>query len=199
MNTKKNEIPETVWEKIRIEYISTDASYRQLEKKYGVSYSKIQGRARRGDWLAEKAKFKSDRANKSLDLICGEQAQGIARAILIGDKMLDKIEQALGEIDRIIVKRTKTVKTIEKINGDAAEVSRSEESYEVQDGGIVDRDGLKQLTAAMKNLKEIGIFRAELDRREQEARIRKLENDAAEEQADKEITITIKGCDEYGD
>lgn len=197
MNTKKKEISETVWEQIRIEYISTDTSYRQLEKKYGVSYAKIQNRARRGDWLAEKAKFKSDRTNKSISLICEEQAEGIARAILIGDRMLDKIEQALNEIDRIIVKRSKMVKTVENVDGHMAEVSRSEESYEVQEGYIVDRDGLKQLTVALKNLKEIGIFRAELDKREQEARIKKLEKDTEDEQTE-EIILRIESGEEYG-
>lgn len=197
MNTKKKEISETVWEQIRIEYISTDTSYRQLEKKYGVSYSKIQGRARRGDWLAEKAKFKSERTNKSISLLCEEQAKEIVRAILIGNKMLDKIEQALDELDRIIVKRSKTVKTVEKIEGQVAEVSRSEESYEVQDNGLIDRDGLKQLTVAFKNLKEIGVFRAELDKREQEARIKKLEKDTEDEQAE-EIILRIESGEEYG-
>lgn len=57
---------------------------------------------------------------------------------------------------------------------------------------------LKDVTGAIKNLKEIGLFRAELDKQEQMARIKKLQKDAEEEQVD--TTITVKFMeDSYGD
>lgn len=201
MKSKKRvEIPEKLWEQIRQEYISTETSFRQLEKKYGVSYSKIQGRAQRGNWVDEKEQFKSTRTNKSLDLICTQQAEEIAKAIFVGNKLLDKLEQAVDELDVILVKRTKSVKTIESVDGHAAEVNRTEESYEKQDATMVDYDKLKQLTIALKNLKEIGIFRAGLDEREQLARIKKLEKEAAEENTDTSIVISIEGeLSEYAD
>ena len=43
---------------------------------------------------------------------------------------------------------------------------------------------LKNITSAIKDLKEIGIFRSSLDQAEQEARIRKLQKDAEEEEKD---------------
>lgn len=200
MNTKKVEIPEDIWEKVKAEYISTDTSYRQLEKKYGISYGKIQAKAKRGKWLDERAIFKSERTNKSLDLICTQQAEEIAKAIQVGNKLLDKLEQAVDELDVILVKRTKSVKTIEKVDGHVAEVNRSEESYEKQDAKMVDYDKLKQLTIALKNLKEIGIFRAGLDEREQLARIKKLEKESAEESTDTSIVISIEGeLNDYAD
>lgn len=51
---------------------------------------------------------------------------------------------------------------------------------------------IKSATSAIKDLKEIGLFRAELDRQEQEARIRKLQKDAEEEETDTSITITFE-------
>ena len=50
---------------------------------------------------------------------------------------------------------------------------------------------LKSIASAIKDLKEIGVFRSALDQAEQEARIKKLQKDAEEEQTDAEITITF--------
>lgn len=59
---------------------------------------------------------------------------------------------------------------------------------------------LKNITSAIKDLKEIGVFRSNLDRMEQEARINKLRKDAEEEQKDTTITVTFAGdIEEYGD
>jgi hypothetical protein len=164
MKSKKRvEIPEKVWEQIREEYISTETSYRQLERKYGVSYAKIQAKARVSDWQGEKEKFKLNRSNKSLDLICEHQAQEISKALMVANKLLDKIERSV----------------------DA-----------VEDG---DTGAIKQLTGAIKDLKEIGVFRADMDKREQMARIKKLEKEAAEEQTDTTITVKFENSEEYGD
>ena len=50
---------------------------------------------------------------------------------------------------------------------------------------------LKSITSAIKDLKEIGLFRSMLDQAEQEARIKKLQKDAEEEVADTTITVTF--------
>lgn len=163
-NRKRSDIPDKIWDAMKTEYISSDSSsYRQLEKKYGVSYNKIQKRALSENWLAERDGFKSARLNKSLDLVAEHQASEISKAFTIANKLLDKVEKAVDAIE------------------DA------------------DTQSIKQLTGAIKDLKEIGVFRSDLDREEQLARIRKLQKDAAEEQEDKEIIVTIKGgADEYG-
>lgn len=63
-----------------------------------------------------------------------------------------------------------------------------------------DTGAIKQLTSAIKDLKEIGVFRADLDRREQEARIKKLQKESEEEQKDTTITVVFDdGMDEYAD
>ena len=56
---------------------------------------------------------------------------------------------------------------------------------------------LRSITASIKDLKEIGVFRSALDQAEQEARIKKLQKDAEEENKDTNITVTFEG--EMGD
>ena len=48
------------------------------------------------------------------------------------------------------------------------------------------------MTGAIKDLKEIGVFRSDMDRLEQQARINKLRKDAEEEQKDTSITVTFE-------
>lgn len=57
---------------------------------------------------------------------------------------------------------------------------------------------LKTITSAIKDLKEIGLFRSMLDQAEQEARINKLRKDAQEESKDTTINVIFEGdMDEY--
>lgn len=71
------------------------------------------------------------------------------------------------------------------------------ESVELLDAE--DRAGIRQLTACIKDLKEIGVFRSELDKAEQMARINKLRKDAEEEQTDTTITVKFENMDDYGE
>ena len=54
-----------------------------------------------------------------------------------------------------------------------------------------DTGAIKQLTGAIKDLKEIGVFRSDMDRLEQQARINKLRKEAEDEQKDTSITVVI--------
>ena len=164
MSRKNSDIPENVWNAMRTEYISSDnSSYRQLEAKYGVSFNKIRRRSLDEDWQGKREEFKSNRANKSLDLVAEYQATECAKAFMVAGKLLDKISES---VDAII---------------------------------SVDTENIKRLTGALKDLKEIGVFKADLDRLEQQARIKKLQKDAEDEEQDKEIIVTIKGAEEYAD
>lgn len=59
----------------------------------------------------------------------------------------------------------------------------------------IDTQGLKHLTSALKDLKEIKGFKSEADMREQEARIAKLVKEAEKDDADtnQEVVVTIEG------
>lgn len=161
-NRKHSDVPENVWNAMRTEYISSDnSSYRQLEKKYGVSFNKIRKRSLEEDWQGKREEFKTNRANKSLDLVAEYQAGECAKAFMVATKLLDKISES---VDAII---------------------------------SVDTESIKRLTGALKDLKEIGVFRSDMDRLEQQARIKKLQKESEEEQKDTTVTVVFEG--EMGD
>ena len=164
------------WQAIKTEYITTDTSYRKLAQKYGVSYNAVGNRSRQEKWQELRDQHLSKTMTKTIDKIGDKQAAQMARIDGITNKLLAKLEKAVDELDLdiIIVK--------EKMATDAGE--RTEESRFVRDGGIVDRAGLRQVTAALKDLKEIQMLKSELDRQEQEARIEKLRADARQNRND---------------
>ena len=102
------------------------------------------------------------------------------------DKILVKLEQAVDELDLTIRKRKTKMELDDGIE-------QTTEWTEAVDGGIVDRSGLRQITAALKDLKEIQMLKTELDRMEQEARIEKLRKEAAKEDRSSTITVTMEG------
>lgn len=187
------DLSEKEWEKIKTEYITSEISYRNLADKYGMTYTRLHTRAYEENWKEAREEYKRNLVNKSVDLICEEQAHRIARAIRIGDRMLEKVEESLNEIDMILCKTTTTKKTVANDEEEGlCEKTVSSEDYSMKKVAI-DRAGLKQLSAVLKDLREIGIFRSELDKKEQEARINKLRKDAEEEEKDTTITVVFEG------
>ena len=195
---QKIDLSEKEWEKIKTEYITSDVSYRVLAQRYGMTYKRLQERGRQEEWREQKADYREKLANKSLDIICEVQANRIAKAILIGDRMLEKVEEALNEIDIVLAKQTTTIETVGvDEDGNTFNKKVASEDYDKKKVAI-DKSGLRQLAAVLKDLKEIGIFRSEIDRREQEARIAKLRKDVESDDGDESFEIVIgEGVDEY--
>lgn len=158
------------WQAIKTEYITTDTSYRKLAQKHGVRYATLQARAKEEKWTELRDQHRTRTVSKTLTKISNKQADKLARIEGITDKLLNKLEKAVDELDLEIVKK--------KVKVEDGLTETTTETMEAIEGGIVDRTGLRQLTAALKDLKEIQMLRSELDRQEQEARIAKLQADA---------------------
>ena len=63
----------------------------------------------------------------------------------------------------------------------------------VDDEKPMSANAIKNLSDALKNIRDTQMIRSEADMREQEARIRNLEKQAQAEDTDKEIKVTIGG------
>lgn len=194
------DVSEKAWTEIKIEYVTGDMSYRALAQKHKIGYSRLQARATAEKWTSERADFQKKVAKKTVDLICDEQADRIVRAVRIGDRMLEKVEESLEQIDMLLCERTVSTKKTElDKDGIPYEKTTTRKSLS-QKKGAIDRAGLRQLSAVLKDLREIGIFRSELDRKEQEARINKLQKDVGEEQKDKTVVFRLDNAtDKYAD
>ena len=98
-------------------------------------------------------------------------------------RLLDRLEQAVEELDRgtVVLKEKKKTEDGEEIR----EVTKAGRK------GIVDRAGLKQLTGVLKDLQDILSWDGSLNVREREARIQKLEQELNRDPAAEAGAITV--------
>ena len=109
-------------------------------------------------------------------MILEEDAQRVRLAAL---GLLDKLEQAVTELDKgILTRKEKDGETV----------------FEIQKGkgkGLVDRNGLKQLTGVLKDLQDI-LCQDDLTTRERELKLKRLEMELSGV-ADSGITVELVG------
>ena len=184
------------WKKIKTEYITTNTSYRKLAQKHGVHYKVISERGKAEKWVELRAQHRDKTLTKTLEQISDRQADQMARIHGLADQLLDKLEQAITELDLQLFKHVDKTKEIEYCNPQRADkptkeiIHEEEKLLEVK--SIVDRNGLKQIAAALKDIKEVKMLHSELDRQEQEARIANLQRQAKKEEGGKEpITVIM--------
>ena len=150
------------------------------------------------NWVELRKQFKDKVTTKNIEKFSEKQSDRLSRIQGITDKLLDKLERAVEELDIQLFKNVEKVKEIEYNNFErpdkpTKETIHEEEKYtEVRT--IIDKSGLKAVASALRDIKEVQMLKTELDRKEQEARIRNLEKQAeSEEKEDKEIRVVIEG------
>ena len=193
------------WQAIRTEYITTNTSYRKLGEKYGIHYKAVSDRGKSEGWVELRSQHRSKTLTKTLDKISEKQSDKMARIDRLTDKLLDKLEQAINELDLQLYKHTEKEKIIEYNNPQRPDkptretVHEDEKLLEVK--SIVDRQGLKQIASALRDVKEVKMLRTELDKQEQQARIAKLQREAqAEDGNDDKIIVQIaEELEEYAE
>lgn len=174
------------WNKIREEYITDEtSSYRSLAKKYGVGMTALYNHAKAEDWVGQRKQLKDKTITKSIETISGHRADKLSRVLDITDKLLDKLERAVDELDVQLLRTVVKTKEIE-YNHDARPDKPTKETINETETitdvhTIVDRSGLKAISSALRDIKEIQMLKSELDRQEQEARIANLRKQADRE------------------
>ena len=185
--------------KAKKEYLRGGTSYRKLAEKYGVSRNQIEQIAKREGWVALKRQIADKTVAKTVEILSDQQANRAARIQTIADRLLDKLEKAVDELNLQLVKNTEKEKIIEydhesrpdKVTREV--VHESEMLTEVTT--MIDRKGLREITAALKDVRDIQMIRSEADVREQEARIANLERQAQKADAGNEPIQVILSSD----
>lgn len=192
------------WNTIRKEYITDESSsYRKLANKYGVSLTAITRHSKDEDWQGQRQQLKDKTITKSIEKLSEAQSDKLKRVQDITDKILNKIEQAIEELDVQLFKdivKTKVIEYNHDLRPDKpTKETIHEEEKVIEVKSIIDRSGLKAITSALRDIKEIQMLKTELDHREQEARIAKLQKEAQEEDnRETEFKVTLVGdLEEY--
>lgn len=187
------------WQAIKTEYITTQTSYRKLAQEHGVSYQAICHRSKEEGWIALREQHMNKTVSKAIDKISNKKADKMARIDDLADKLLVKLEQAIAELDLQLYRHTDKTKVIEYNNDRRPDKPTKETIHEeeklLEAKSIVDRQGLKQIASALKDIKEVKMLRSELDKQEQEARIANLRKQVDSDNGSKEPIKVIIGSD----
>lgn len=112
----------------------------------------------------------------------------------LAQRLMDRLEQAVGELDAVMEKHREKRKT---------EDGEETVEYERRNGkrrGIVDRGGLKQLTGVLRELQEVLLCDPEAESRERLLRLEKLEKELNRTETDTGITVILEGgAEQYAD
>lgn len=176
------------WDEIRNEYIQGGISYRALAAKYGVSVRTLGDRAKAEKWVELRRQVRDKTVTKTIEAIARENARANKRINHLANQLMDKLEKAVGELDKKTISMKSTLKTAQ------TEVTSEYRKVDMTAEAPVDRAGIRQLTASLKDLKAILDVQSDMDAREQEARIEKLRRDARDEgnQA-RMVTVQLEG------
>lgn len=177
------------WNSIRNEYITDESSsYRKLSKKYGVSLTAITRHSKEEDWQGQRQQLKDKIITKNIEKLSNKSADKLSRVMDLTDKLLDKLEQAIEELDIQLYKdvvKTKEIEYNHDLRPDKpTKETIHEEEKVIEVKSIVDRSGLKAIASSLRDIKEIQMLKTELDKQEQEARIAKLQKEAQDNNQD---------------
>lgn len=157
--------------------------WKQLEKEYILSeYKSVKEFLRSKDikstgntnkqtkgWAEKKAIKEQQKSNKIVEKVIEKEiekeAQQIADLKSIANDLALNIIKANSQLETYIIKKKKKTKTVKydyKVGKPQEETTTENEEIETMDG-IVDRQGLKMLASALKDLNEILVDKKEND------------------------------------
>lgn len=116
-----------------------------------------------------------------------ENNQSLSRVEEIALRLLDRLEQAVKELDTVTVKHREKVKTPDGEHSTEYDVKLPRKK------GIIDRGGLKQLTGVLKDLQDILKFDPQLDQQEKYLRLERLRRELDQEENSEGVTVILEG------
>ena len=164
------------WLKIKTEYITDpSATYRNLSKKYGVPKTNLERRAKKEGWVSLRRRAEDKAVARAVSEYEKKQAKKMETIDRIANKLLRKIEKAVEEIDLQIVTSVEKTKVIEYNNDKRPDKPTKETITEKTELGtihtIIDRQGVRVLASALRDLKEAKGILSPIEVREKEAQI----------------------------
>jgi len=151
----------TDWIKIKNDYINGNISYKDLAAKHKVGYSALKTRAVKEKWFDKREKQRNTierkLEQKTAERIADKEADRIVRVQKAADKLLEKIELATEQLDLFLAvdKRKYSRNVVDSNTGKSTKVFIEEEAPKSVQLRHTDIAKLKQLTSALKDLKDI--------------------------------------------
>ncbi len=149
------------WKQLEKEYILGDyKSISAFLREKGISRNKTTN-AQTKEWNIKKHQKDIKKTSKTIEKVTEKEAEREAEKIAniksIANDLALNIEKANKQLETYIVKNKKKIKKVKydyKVSKPSEEEITENEEIEITEG-IIDRQGLKMLTSALKDLNEI--------------------------------------------
>ncbi|MBQ8429094.1 MAG: hypothetical protein IJX30_03245 [Clostridia bacterium] len=154
----------TDWAAVRSDYVTGTCSVPELAKRHGISVSSVQKKMAAEKWADQKTQYCNriaEELQKSVaDFAKNETLVSIKRMNDLAGRLMDRLEQAIAQLDRRTVTHKNRKKTIEYVKSGFAKGKTHIETIEEHEGlesvvADIDRQGLKQLASALVDVKNI--------------------------------------------
>ena len=178
----------TDWVMIKEEYIGGNKSLKELAQLHNIPEGTIRNRSWKEKWSRLRKAREEATMKSAMGLPEEHQAEKMARMEEVSRELLERISQAISELDRQVLREVRKEKEILYENPQRSDkatkeiITERETLTEVKTP--VDRNGIKLLAAALKDVKEVQMLRDPVDLREQEAKIAKLQRDVCDDSTD---------------
>jgi hypothetical protein len=124
------------WSALKSEYISTDISYKKLCAKHDVPFHKLRKVAEREKWADLKAQARHKESMKIVEKVAKQGADHTLKLYSVADKLLQKIENTLDEMDVLdsqsIKHFTSALKDIKDIKGIKSDLDLKEQEARIE-------------------------------------------------------------------
>ena len=159
-----------VWLKIKNDYICGLGSMRELAEKYEVKYRTVRARAAKEKWTADRAKAKQKMSEKMTqktiekvsEKLSDAEADRLAKLLLVADVLLEKLEKAALELDKAHKVTKRKHRVSQKLEDEEGKPYFDEWTTEDEESRLVDapvdRYGLRQLAATLKDLQSVTAY-----------------------------------------
>lgn len=148
------------WFQVRNDYINGSVTYRELSKKYNVSVCSIAKHAKAEKWQERKTeqlnRIQREVEQKTADIIVRQEVDRQKRALQLSDELLDKLEQAIHELDQYTVERKQKVRNLRYGKGGKVVEENVTERVDLASvTSSIDRKGLQQVAMALKAIRDV--------------------------------------------
>lgn len=142
------------WQAMKTEYITTDISYRDLAKKYGVHYTNISRRGGAEGWVEARNQYRTNTLSKTLEKSSNREASRLARLMDTTSKAIDVAVKAFEDGDQFnrYIVETMEEYAVPDIEDDGETAIGMRKWTEEKIFQKIDTKALKDLTAVLKDL-----------------------------------------------
>jgi uncharacterized protein YidB (DUF937 family) len=183
------------WNFIKKDFVTGTDTLKSLSQRYGVSVRALSRRVAKEGWRELRKHHQEATFGRALEMVQQSQAEKMAKMEQVSGELLGRISEAISQLDLQVLREVRKEKDILYENPQRSDKATKEVVVEreslSQVRTPVDRNGIKLLAAALKDVKEVQMLRDPGDLREQEAKINKLLRDARETSEDHSLTVSF--------